>query len=285
MPSLAIGCLGSVERALGLAAATCGDADRAVEHLRRAVAANIRLGNRPMTAISRADLADALADRDAPGDRAEAISAFRTAAAAAADIGLGGRAAAWTASRRRARQRGSNRGRAAARGRRLDARLRRPGASCCLISSASGTCTRWWHDPTTRYQPWSCAAVSTSAGPDRSVVDPAALRSYRDRVAALDDELAEARTAGPRRRVERLERERTALRDELSTVLARSGRARRFVDAPERARTAVRKAIARALEVIAASDAAIADDLRTTIVTGRTCAYRPDPERRRVEAG
>ncbi len=75
------------------------------------------------------------------------------------------------------------------------------------------------------------------------------------------------------------------MRDELSTVLARSGRARRFVDAPERARTAVRKAIARALEVIAGSDAAIADDLRATIVTGRTCAYRPDPGRRRVEAG
>src|SRR4029079_8526980 len=93
------------------------------------------------------------------------------------------------------------------------------------------------------------------------------------------------RAAGPIRRIERLERERAALRDELSTVLAHSGRARRFVDAPERARTAVRKAIARALEVIAGSDATFAAALRATIVTGGPCAYRPDPGRRRVEAG
>ena len=284
MPSLAIGCLGSVERALGLAAATCADGDRAVEHLRRAVAANIRLGNRPMTAIARADLADALADRDAPGDRAEAIAAFRAAAAAAAEIDLGGRAAAWT-----------RRGDALDSAARTAVVLRPEGGGWTLDTGAGRVVLpdlvgfRYLHALVARPD-GEVSALELCGGLDvggtgQEVVDPAALRSYRDRVAALDDELVDARTAGPHRRVERLERERAALRDELSTVLARSGRARRFVDAPERARTAVRKAIARALEVIAGSDAAIADDLRATIVTGRTCAYRPDPGRRRVEAG
>ena len=284
MPSLAIGCLGSVERALGLAAATCADADRAIEHLRRAVAANVRLGNRPMTAISRADLAAALADRDAPGDRAEAIATFRAAAAAAADIDLGGRAAAWT-----------RRGDALDSAARTAVVLRPEGGGWTLDTGAGRVVLpdlvgfRYLHALVARPD-GEVSALELCGGLDvggtgQAVVDPAALRSYRDRVAALDDELVEARTAGPHRRVERLERERAALRDELSTVLARSGRARQFVDAPERARTAVRKAIARALEVIAGFDAGIADDLRATIVTGRTCAYRPDPGRRRVEAG
>ena len=125
MPSLAIGCLGSVERALGLAAATCADGDRAVEHLRRAVAANIRLGNRPMTAIS----------PRRPGGRAG--RSRRAGRPRRGDCRVpcgrrGGRrdrprraCGGVDASRRRARQRGSNRGRAAARGWRLDARHRR----------------------------------------------------------------------------------------------------------------------------------------------------------------
>ena len=69
MPSLAVTCFGVVERALGLAALTFGDAEFAVTRLERAVEGNIRLGNRPLTAMSRADLAEALVVRGHPGDQ------------------------------------------------------------------------------------------------------------------------------------------------------------------------------------------------------------------------
>jgi hypothetical protein len=75
--------------------------------------------------------------------------------------------------------------------------------------------------------------------------------------------------------------EREALRAELSSVLAMSGRSRTFTDSAERARTAVRKAIARAIDAIGQSDAHIASELRSTISTGRSCAYLPDPARPR----
>ena len=276
MPSLTIGCLGSVERALGLAAATCADADRAVEHLRRAVAANVGLGNRPMTAISRADLADTLADRDAPGDRAEAISAFRTAAAAAIDIGLSGpapRCGRVEAMRSRAR---------------LEAAvvLRPEGGGWTPDSDAGRVVLpdlvgfRYLHALVARPDDEGsalelCGGLEVG-GAGQEIVDPAALRSYRSprcRARRRARRGADCRPA-PAGRATRTRAHRVARRavDRARPLGSSSAPVRRRA---ERARTAVRKAIARALEVIAASDAAIADDLRTTIVTGRTCAYRP----------
>jgi hypothetical protein len=100
-------------------------------------------------------------------------------------------------------------------------------------------------------------------------------------VTELDGEIAAAESAGDRRRVRRLGDERAALRAELTSVLALSGRSRRFVDSSERARTAVRKAITRAIDAIADSDEVIGSELRATITTGRSCAYLPDPRRPR----
>ena len=67
--SLAVCCLGPTERALGLAARVAGRGDDAVVHLERAVERVQALGNRPVTAITRAELAETLLARDAPGDR------------------------------------------------------------------------------------------------------------------------------------------------------------------------------------------------------------------------
>ena len=52
MGSLAVVCLGSTHRALGIAALTFGDVELAVGHLQAAVAANRRLANRPMATIA-----------------------------------------------------------------------------------------------------------------------------------------------------------------------------------------------------------------------------------------
>src|SRR5256886_9679946 len=50
MPSLAIVCFGPVERPLGMAALALGDVEAGVGHLRRALDAGVRLGNRPVAA-------------------------------------------------------------------------------------------------------------------------------------------------------------------------------------------------------------------------------------------
>ena len=63
------GSIGAVDRYLGLLAATLGQLDDAVEHLENAVHINERMGARPWTAHSRADLAEVLRRRDAPGRR------------------------------------------------------------------------------------------------------------------------------------------------------------------------------------------------------------------------
>lgn len=96
---LAIVCLGSTERTLGVAAGTLGHHDLAVGHLERAVDANRRLDNRPLLAIARADLAAALLRRgDAPaGDRDRAAELLDQAIAEGASMGLKGRVDTWDA--------------------------------------------------------------------------------------------------------------------------------------------------------------------------------------------
>ena len=66
MASLAVACLGSAHRPLGLAAATVGDLTAAVAHLEAAVVADLELANLPCHAISTAALAEALEQRDEP---------------------------------------------------------------------------------------------------------------------------------------------------------------------------------------------------------------------------
>lgn len=95
LPSLAVACLGSAERWLGLAARTWGDGDLAGRHLERAVQANLALDHRPMVAMTRAELAGVLADRGRPGDTAAAAELLDLAVTAAEAMGMTRRAAAW----------------------------------------------------------------------------------------------------------------------------------------------------------------------------------------------
>ena len=74
MASLAVVCLGSTERTIGLAARTVGRLDDAIAHLERAVEADRQLGNRPMLAVTRADLGLTLLRRGRPEDDRERTS-------------------------------------------------------------------------------------------------------------------------------------------------------------------------------------------------------------------
>ena len=272
--SVAVSCFGSTERALGLAALTAGRPDAAVRHLDRAVAANARLGHRPMTAVSRADLAVALRRRGAPGDRDRAAALLAAAAAEADGLDLPVRARAWRAlgaagdpvrARREQRHWVVSWGdrRAVVEDlvgmRHLARLLARPGQEVPALELA--------------------ADADSLAGPGRQpVLDGRARRAYADRARRLVAELADARERADRGRVAVLEREADALADELgrSTGL---GRTRDFPDPAERARTAVRKAIKRAVAAVTAADPAIGAELRATVTTGSACAYTP-PVRR-----
>lgn len=281
MPSLAVSCSGLVERALGLAALTFADAALAVDHLSRAVTGNIDLGNRPMTVIARADLATALVVRDRPGDRALAIIEFRRAAVAAVEIGMGARAEAW---RRRAAELSDV-------GDRDDVVLRRDGSRWVVDLDdrqvtvpdlvGVGYLGDLLANPGHEIAALELCGGSAVEGAHHELIDRQALAAYRRRVNEIDALLETAHRAGRGTPVLGLNEEREALRAELSSVLAPSGRSRRFTDSEERARTAVRKAITRAIDVIAAADDGLGSELRATVTTGRSCTYVPDPAHHR----
>ncbi len=280
MPSLAVSCFGSVERALGLGALLAGHADAAVDHLDRAVQANAALGHWPLVALSRADLAAALERRGRVGDRAAARAAWERAATEATSMGMDRRAATSLA---RADELAAPDPDAAV--------LRRDGEQWVvdvddrqvIVPDLVGF----------RYLGWLLAhpgdeisAVELCGGasiPEAGyeLLDRDALGAYRRRVQEIDRLLESAGRRGDTTRIASLQREREELRDALSADLARSGKSRRFVDAGERARTAVRKALTRAIDVIAASHDELGAELRDTITTGRRCAYLPDPARSR----
>ncbi|WP_433186940.1 ATP-binding protein [Actinoallomurus sp. CA-150999] len=278
-PSLAVTCLGSVERPLGMAALAFGRPDRAVEHLERAVTADRLLGNRPLTAVTLGDLAEALLRRHRPGDRERAADLLEQARREAEAVGLKSRA-----------------DRFAQRGRRLDeghATIRRQGRMWVLSLGdhqavvphrlGVGYLARLLTSP---HRPISALELATSATGDTPFVEPArhpmvderARSAYRRRAEDLTRRLAQAASSDPEPD-ERLHAEREALLQELSRTADRGGRTRSFPDPRERARTAVRKAIKRAIDDIYAADAVIGGILRSSITTGATCRYTPDAER------
>jgi tetratricopeptide (TPR) repeat protein len=274
VPSLAVTCLGSVERPLALAASVFGDAPLALEHFERALIADEQIGNRPVAAIARAELARALAGQGGPRGRVEAL--LRHAIAEAEAMGLTGRRDVWLAwlaelgapQDERVRctvHRVGNRWVVAAGDQRVDvanlvgmqyvkALVDRPGEDV-LASELAGS--------------------SVVDGARHEIVDRQTLERYRRRVRELDAEIAEADDDADLGRAEGLRLEREQLRDELGRVLGLGGSQRTFTDASERARTAVHKAVKRAIDAIGDIEPKLADHLRDSIVTGRVCRYQP----------
>ena len=117
------------------------------------------------------------------------------------------------------------------------------------------------------------AAAGGSLGP---VLDATARRAYRQRLADLEGELAEAEENADLGRLERLRAERSMLAAELAGALGLGGRARFAGDPAERARKAVTMRIRAAISAVAAQDDALARHLRNAIRTGRLCSYQPE---------
>ena len=285
-PSLAVTCLGSVEHWLGRAAATFGELDRAVAHLERALRANQLLVNRPATAVSQADLAAVLARRSGPGDRERAVLLLGLAADEAAACSMPVRAATWTARRDELT---CEPGDGATDAATASARLERVGGRWVLgvgdrrvpLPALVGVdhVARLVEHPgreVTAIELGGADPVLT--GGSYAVLDRSAVHAIRQRVSAIDDEIARARRRGRANRVAELEDERARLEDEVRRGLGRGGRSREFVTPGERARSAVTKAIKRAVGAVAAVDPALGEHLGAALVTGARCCYRELPD-------
>ncbi|MDQ6754574.1 MAG: hypothetical protein M3017_14525 [Actinomycetota bacterium] len=117
------------------------------------------------------------------------------------------------------------------------------------------------------------------AGAGGTLLDERAKSAYKHRLAELEADVEEASEWNDPDRVLALRQERQALIDQLAQAYGLLGRARTFGSDPERARVAVRKAVAAALDRIAAADPATGSMLRGGVHTGRFCRYDPDADR------
>ncbi len=276
MPSLAVVCLGSSERALGLAAATAGRFSDAVDHLDVALRADRRLGSRPMATLTSHTLAGILSARGKPGDEARSDQLTRRAEDQARRMAmqlprhptwLCGERATTSAHRRHASlERISTGWKIGVDGRatvvpdrigftHLARLVARPDQDLDAMTLAS--------------------AVAMSPGADpQPILDAPARRDYRRRTRDLERmlERADLRPA----EAHRCRRELVQLTATLRSASGLAGRPRAFPTDRERARTAVRKAVVRALATVATVEPDLGAHLQQCVVTGASCRYRSD---------
>src|SRR5690242_20709682 len=107
------------------------------------------------------------------------------------------------------------------------------------------------------------------------VLDQQALAAYRQRLAALDEDLAEADQWNDTERASRLRAEKDFLVHELAAATGLGGRPRRLGAESERARLNVTRAIRSAITRIRDRAPAAADHLDQAVRTGTRCSYSP----------
>ena len=278
MASLAVVCLGSTERTIGLAARTVGRLDDAIAHLERAVEADRQLGNRPMLAVTRADLGLTLLRRGRPEDDARAHELLTAAIDALNTMGLDGRAAMIEAdlADRGATSPVSRRSMRFADG---AWELEADGERVVVPDSAGMRhLARLLASPSRDIAATELAGggIETSR---QEVVDREALASYGHRIEELRRELDEADADADIERSGRLRVELDQLVEHVEASMGLGTRSRTFVDTSERARTAVQKAIRRAIDRVKLPAPKLGDGLARTVRTGTFCRYEPDDDR------
>lgn len=116
------------------------------------------------------------------------------------------------------------------------------------------------------------------AGDSGEVLDRAAIAAYRERIAELESERAEAEGWSDGARAEKLGRELDVLKAEVMRACGLGGRARKDGSQAERARVNVRRRLVDALERITAALPELTPHLERSLKTGVVCAYRPAPD-------
>jgi hypothetical protein len=268
-------CFGSTQHALGVAALTTGQLDRAADHFRIAIQVNLALPHWPAVVSSRLRLAETLALRAQPGDLETAEHERRAATRESAATGM---------------QRPDSTPVAADGAARAD--CRRVGRSwriawqdrSVLMPDSIGMlhlavliANPRQDIPATELVAGLSALAGSRAetGTGQAVLDRQAIAEYRQRLACLDAEIAELEAAGAEPEAARAHAERGWLAAQLTSAAGLSGRTRSFPDDAERARVAAGKAIRRALRRIAAADPVMGEHLQQTVRTGTRCSYWP----------
>jgi tetratricopeptide (TPR) repeat protein len=109
------------------------------------------------------------------------------------------------------------------------------------------------------------------------VFDAKAREAYRQRLAEVEEDIAEAESNNDPGRAELARADRQFLVDELSRGVGLGGRARTVGDGVERARTSATRSLRYALGRVAEHHPSLGEHLERTIRTGTYFAYEPDP--------
>jgi hypothetical protein len=278
MPSLAVVCLGSAERAVGLAALTTGRVDAAIHHLEAAIAADRGLGNRPMRMLTEHTLTAALRLRRDPRDllRADELTQSTTHRAHELGISLPDHPQ-WL--RTPMTFRPAAHMRTAVLDRTPDGWRIQVDHRTTVLPDKVGFAhlAELLANPGQAILAIELASERPSEAEHRTrhaLIDAQAVRAYRQRITELEQQLE--RPDLDARDVDRSRREIERLVAEIRTATKLGTRPRDFVDEQERSRTAVRKAITRAIADIARSEPDLANHLQSTIRTGASCTYAPE---------
>lgn len=108
------------------------------------------------------------------------------------------------------------------------------------------------------------------------ILDAAAVAAYKQRIRALEKEVAETRQRGEASRRQAIESELEMLSRELRGAVGLGGRRRKLGDPAELARVNVTKAISNAMKKLRADHPILADYLARTVKTGVYCSYEPE---------
>jgi tetratricopeptide (TPR) repeat protein len=273
MSSFAVTCAGSTHRSLGLCAMTMGDADLGIDHLEKAVADDLRFGNLPMLAITRAELAAALLRRGAPEDRAVAVGLYEQAVATAEEIGMTGWLDRWRSERPGDVPQPPDEGRFVRNG---DVWEVTAGSERALVAHSIGMSML----AVLLASPGQDVTVGELTGApaeasEQPLLDEQARQEVRRRLLDLQSDIDEADADADIERASRLRAELDALVDELTRTTGLGGRSRSFAGASERARTSVQKAIRRALDRIGEQAPGLAKSLGESVRTGTRCRFDP----------
>ena len=295
--------LGSVPSMLGHLAATMGSFADGARHFENALRRNAETENQPFQALTLVQYAQMLLFRDAPDDRKKARELAGRAVEISESVGMGAlkleaeklfaSAAAESPNPqpRSTFHRAGDHWTISYEGRVFHVKdsiglhylaylLRNPGRkipAAEIVLFAEGVQADSNHDAISDREIAELGLHRRGFGDAGEMLDSQAKQSYKHRLADLESELLEAKAFNDLGRAEALFGEREFLVRELSAGFGVRGRSRKAASFSERARLNVTRAIRSAIERIAQHSRPLAIHLKTSVETGKSCSYLPDP--------
>lgn len=155
--------------------------------------------------------------------------------------------------------------------------LASPGTEFHVLDLVGGATATRANAPQTAAAAVQAGLSVGDSGDAGALLDDTAKRAYRDRIADLETDLAEAERFHDDERAARARAELDYVVQELSAAVGLGGRDRRAASDAERARVNVTRAIRSAVKRIAEQDPTVGGHLDVSVRTGLFCRYDPDP--------